>query len=260
MQLGSLLHWWYFAVGWALFLSVSAQVNITVDDTAPEIVYSPPACNATIGPEPVVLCNSSWQIVSQPDAFNGTVTSTIGPTAGGGDLIPQLFLTFQGIALYIRTSLFSTAIANVTLSTENPVVSITTQVNTSTGFISAVGLPADKATTLAITYIVTEGKAARLDIDSITITTATNNTSPFALVPLPPSTTLSSFSFASISPSAVHIATRTQTRGDIAAEVLGAVLGVVLGALGVAAIRYYRRRRSAPLNEQSSRRDDTFTN
>ncbi|OCH89802.1 hypothetical protein OBBRIDRAFT_793942 [Obba rivulosa] len=169
MQPRSPLLRWHLALGWSLFLFGFAQVNVTLNDTAPEIVYSPPACNASTG-----LCDSSWQIVSDPDVANGTVTSTVGPTAGGGDLIPQLFLTFQGTALYIRTSSFSTAVANITLSTTDPVVSITTEVNTSIGLISAIGLPANKATILAITYIVTEGATARLDIGSITITSPTN--------------------------------------------------------------------------------------
>ncbi|EMD39338.1 hypothetical protein CERSUDRAFT_112979 [Gelatoporia subvermispora B] len=245
MQHRFLLRRWCLLLGWSsLLLPAFAQVNITIDNTAPELSYSPPACNATISSDG--LCNSPWQTVSEPKAFNGTVASTAGPTAAGGDIIPQVFLTFQGTAVYIRTSSLSTAVANISLSTTDPLVSITTQVNTSAGLVSAVGLPADKPTTLAITYIVTEGLAARLDIDSITITTASNNTSPFTSLALPPSTTLSSISFSSSpvsSPTARIVARGGQTSGDIAAEVLGAVLGVLLVALGVAAIRRHRERR-----------------
>lgn len=80
-----------------------------------------------------------------------------------------------GSAIYIRTSPQSTATVNVSLS--SPSVAMHTadaQVNSSIGWISAVGLSEDVAFTIAITYVPDsgsqDGDGGRLDIQFIMLT------------------------------------------------------------------------------------------
>lgn len=115
------------------------------------------------------------QVVSSPDDPSALVTSTNGPTNGSAALVPQLFLTFTGTTLYIRTSSASTAIVNVSLATHDPDFAITSRVNTATanGLITVVGLPSDRATTLTMKYVASEAET-RLDISNITIITTSN--------------------------------------------------------------------------------------
>ncbi|KAL6297846.1 hypothetical protein BKA93DRAFT_831188 [Sparassis latifolia] len=148
---------------------VYAQVNVTLQSTNPDIIYNPPACDGTTAS--VSCSNSSWRIIPSSDGPDSVVTSTNGPKIGG--FIPQLFMTFTGLALYIRTSSLSNATANITLFTEDPVISITTEVDSAVGLIVAVDLQPDKATTLAITFV-PSSNATRLDISSFTITIPTN--------------------------------------------------------------------------------------
>ncbi|KZT07210.1 uncharacterized protein LAESUDRAFT_698998 [Laetiporus sulphureus 93-53] len=221
----------------------AAQYNVTLNVTASEIVYSPPACNASSK-----ACESAWQIITLPGVTpTSDFVSTSGPTNGSGNIIPQLFLDFRGTALHIYTSSRSNATANITLSTEDPTISITTAVNTSAGLISVIGLPEGQTTTLTITYTATN-ESALLDILNITIITPYNDTSVFPTTTLPPSTSIPSFSpTVSVGP-AQQAVKRSQTASDIVAEVLGALLGLVLGVLGAMGIGYYRRkhRRSTP--------------
>ncbi|CCM01327.1 uncharacterized protein FIBRA_03376 [Fibroporia radiculosa] len=240
MQVGHLLHSWLFGLG--VLLLVNGQVNVTLQSTASEIVYSPPLCSGT-----VETCASAWRLIPSPDGSGIDIASTDGPTAASGDLIPQMFLTFTGIQLYIWTSSSSTAMANVSLSTQDPTVSITSQVDTAVGLIAVVDLPGDRATTLTITYINASDKGTRLDFSNLTIVTPSNQTSPFASTILPQSATILPFTpIISAAPLKMSSPSSTQTTSDVVAEVLGAVLGVVLSGLAVIAIRYYRRRRRRP--------------
>ncbi|PCH36429.1 hypothetical protein WOLCODRAFT_82229 [Wolfiporia cocos MD-104 SS10] len=169
MQTASLSRFWLLLLCWSTTGTASAaSVNVTLEPNASQIVYSPPACNIT-----APTCDSAWCFLPSPDIASGIISSTEGPTVGSGALVPQLFLTFTGIGLYIRTSNLSTATANVTLSTQDPTVSITTQVHTAAGLITVVDLPPNRATTLALTYI-PANYSTRLDISNITIVTAAN--------------------------------------------------------------------------------------
>lgn len=115
------------------------------------------------------------QVVASPDDPSAVVTSTSGPTNGSAALVPQLFLTFTGTTLYIRTSSASTAIVNVSLATQDPDFAITSRVDTATanGLITVVGLPSDRATTLTMKYVASEAET-RLDVSNITIVTTGN--------------------------------------------------------------------------------------
>ncbi|KZT68714.1 hypothetical protein DAEQUDRAFT_317870 [Daedalea quercina L-15889] len=236
MLLGPPMRCWLLFLLFTLFRATVVAGNVTIQSTAPEIVYSPPACNATAS-----TCQSAWQIVPSLDDPDVLVTTTSGPTNGSAALVPQLFLTFTGTTLYIRTSSASTAVTNVSLATQYPDFAITSRVDTATanGLITVVGLPSDRATTLTMTYVASEAET-RLEISNITIVT-TSNASPFSSSPLPSSTTIPTFSPA-ISP-AMTAYTSKQTRDDIVAEVLGAILGVVLCLFVVAGLVFWRKRR-----------------
>jgi len=106
------------------------------------------------------------------DALGAEVTSTNGPDSAVGDIIPQMFLSFRGqspysplhsmieydtshtgSAIYIHTSSQSTATVNVSVSSPSVAVHTGAQVNSSIGWISAVGLSEDVAFTITMTYV-----------------------------------------------------------------------------------------------------------
>lgn len=228
--------WWSLLLA-SWLAAACAQANVTLLSTASEIVYSPPSCNNS----QAAACAGAWQVIPSPDTAGAYITSTNGPTVGSGDLIPQLFLNFQGTGLDIRTSTLSTATINVTLSTQDPTISITREVDSAAGLITVIGLPEDLVTTLSLTYIAT-AHATRLDISNITIVTPNNDTNPFPSTTLPPPTVIPSFA-PTITIVPIIEESQKQTPADIVAEVLGAILGVTLGALGYAAVQFYLRLR-----------------
>ncbi|KAI0331693.1 hypothetical protein GY45DRAFT_1345209 [Cubamyces sp. BRFM 1775] len=157
---------------------VRAEVNITLEDTASQIIYSPPACGLTLlsdGTEAqtVTDCNSAWRIIAAQGAAGGTLTTTSGPTDGSGDVIPQLFLSVRAHALYVKTTPSSTAIVNVSVSTNNPILTVKSELNSSLEFISIVGLPEDRISTLSLTFVQSD-RATHVDIDTITVSISDN--------------------------------------------------------------------------------------
>ncbi|KAI0676141.1 hypothetical protein C8Q78DRAFT_1008255 [Trametes maxima] len=160
--------------------NVAADVNITLEDTASQIIYSPPACGLTLSsagtetPTPQSqICDSAWRIIAAQDASGGTLTTTSGPTDGSGGLIPQLFLSVRALALYVKTTPSSTAIVNVSVSTTSPVVTVKSELNSSLEFISIINLPEETVTTLSLTFV-NSNQTTLLDIDSITVTISDN--------------------------------------------------------------------------------------
>ncbi|OJT13501.1 hypothetical protein TRAPUB_9966 [Trametes pubescens] len=159
---------------------VRADVNITLEDTASQIIYSPSACGLTLssaGTETETEtenCDSAWRIVATQDASGGTLTTTSGPTDGSGGLVPQIFLSVRARALFVKTSPSSNAIANVTVSSmTNPIVSVRSELNSSVDFISIIGLPEDIVTTLSLAYVASN-ITTHLDIDSIAVLISDN--------------------------------------------------------------------------------------
>ncbi len=109
-------------------------------------------------------------MVAFPGATSGTVTSTLGPTTAGGNIIPQLFLVLRGISFVLTTSSASNATVNVTILASPSNVFVSTTFNSTAGSISTVGLPSDQDVTLALTYIQSpDGEATRLDVDSVVV-------------------------------------------------------------------------------------------
>lgn len=91
--------------------------NITFQNTAPELSYTPPVCDIGIVDDIPANCTGTWSvgalqgsveckllievllhrtILNQPGSSNASVTSTEGPSEGFEGLIPQLFFTFRG--------------------------------------------------------------------------------------------------------------------------------------------------------------------
>jgi len=185
------------------------------------------------------------------------VTSTIGPDPVAGDIIPQMFLSFIGSAIYIRTSPLSRAATKITISSSSPKSLYTnTQVNSSVGWISAVGLPQDIVLTLAITYVPDSGRrdgdGGRLDIQFITISVAnTSATSSFLpLLPLPATRTPPIYSYSQTPTSSVH----KQSKGAIIGESLASALGVVIFA-SVGTTVVLRRRKRIKMRIEASEQD-----
>jgi len=222
--------------------------NATIVSTAPQIVWSPAVCNASLVNG---NCSSAWQV---SNASGTEITSTNGPDPAAEDIIPQMFLAFQGSAIYIRTSSPSTAMANATISSSSlKPVDLDAQFNSSTGWITAVGLPDDRPLTLGITYVPDpngqNGDAGRLDIKFILVTvanaSATSSYLPSIILPT-----------TSIVPKFTHSQTPTthpshkQSKGAIIGESLGSVLGVIffVGA-GVAVVFWRRKRRDTKRRE-----------
>jgi len=225
--------------------------NATILSTAPQIVWSPALCNASLVDG---NCSSAWQISDAPGA---EVTSTNGPDPAAEDIIPQMFLAFQGSAIYIRTSSLSTAMANVTISSSSlKPLNLDTQFNSSLGWLTAVGLPDDRPLTLGITYVPDpdgeNGDAGRLDIKFILITVA-NTSATSSYLPsiiLPTTTTVPKFTHSQTSTTRPS---HKQSKGAIIGESLGSVLGVIffVGA-GVAVVFWRRKRRDMRRREEAT--------
>ncbi|KAI0832039.1 hypothetical protein BC628DRAFT_578801 [Trametes gibbosa] len=239
---------------------VAADVNITLEDTASQIIYSPPACGLTLSPAgtetETQICDSAWRITAAEDASGGTLTTTSGPTDGSGGLIPQLSLPVRALALYVKTSQASSAVVNVTVSTIDPVVTVRSELNSSIEFISIINLPEDTVTTLSIAFV-KSNVTTRLDIDSIIVTISDNNTTPFVSPSLPASTALPTITPTIVIPSPSQpLAHAGQTSGDIAAEILGALLGTALIAAGIFLVVLFRRRRRRPAPSEPEEKPD----
>ncbi|KIM90232.1 hypothetical protein PILCRDRAFT_1576 [Piloderma croceum F 1598] len=200
-----------FVVAWAHLH------NITLESTAPEIVWSPALCNVSLNDS---NCISAWRV--SEDVLGAEITSTNGPDSVTGDIIPQMFLSFRGSAIYIRTSPQSTATVNVSFSSPSVAMHTDAQVNSSIGWISAVNLSEDVAFTITITYVPNfgsqDGDGGRLDIQFIILTVSNIS----AISSFLPSMALPSSSTPPISsPSQVLTttpSTRRQSKGAIIGE------------------------------------------
>ncbi|CDO69692.1 hypothetical protein BN946_scf184851.g80 [Trametes cinnabarina] len=265
LQRQAVLLWSLLAVLRSL-VGVNANVNITLEDTASQIIYSPPACGLTLSSESSAgteaqtqICNGAWRIIAAQDASGGTLTTTSGPNNSSGGLIPQLFLSVRALALYVKTTALSTALVNVTVSTINPVVTVRSEINSSVEFISIINLPEDRVTTLSLTFV-QSNETTRLDIDSITVAISDNNTTPFIAPSLPPSTVLPTSTPSIVIPSSARAAAASgQTSGAIAAEVLGALMGAAIVAAAAFLFVRFRRRRRRPVLAESEKKDDSRT-
>ncbi|KAG1739001.1 hypothetical protein EDB19DRAFT_1712437 [Suillus lakei] len=221
-------------------LLVCAQQQVVLGSTDPDIVYLPSLCNVSD-----TGCLSAWQIFIDFPSINGTpviATTTTGPIPQTGNTVPQLFLTFRASALYLRTSPFSNATVNFSITADPSGVTITNQVNTTTNLIIADNLPESQTTTLAVTFL--QGSSpTRFDVESITLN-VTNSSATSSFLPTP-SLPTSSFPPNPPPSSTSTVNSNTSQRTGI---IVGATLGGVLGPLalsiaGFFVYRWWRRRR-----------------
>ncbi|KAG2143821.1 uncharacterized protein EDB93DRAFT_1155023 [Suillus bovinus] len=192
-------------------LVVSAQQQVIIGSTNPDIVYLPPLCNVSN-----IECLSAWQqtYIDYP-SINGTpviVTSTTGPIPQTGNFVPQLFLTFRASTLYLRTSPFSNATVNFSLTADPSGVTITKQ---------------------GITFL-QELSPTRLDVESITLN-VTNNSATSSYLPIP-SLPTSTFPPSLLPSSTTTVNSNTSQRTGI---IIGATLGGVLGLLAISTASFF---------------------
>ncbi|KAG2144280.1 hypothetical protein DEU56DRAFT_732819 [Suillus clintonianus] len=222
-------------------LVVSAQQQVVLGSTNPDIVYLPALCNVSD-----MGCLSAWQIYIDFPSINGTpaiATGTTGPIPQTGNTVPQLFLTFRASALYLLTSPLSNATVNFSLTADPSGVTITKQVNTNISkIIIADNLPETQTTTLGVTFL--QGPSlTRFDVESITL----NVTNSSATSSYLPTLSLPTSSFPpSISPTSTSTVNSNTNQRTV--TIVGATLGGVLGPLaissaGIFVYRRWRRRR-----------------
>ncbi|KAN0088280.1 hypothetical protein V8E55_005337 [Tylopilus felleus] len=203
----------------AFLLPALAVHNVVVSSSDPDIVYSPPLCTSS---SIIAGCTSPWQVSN--DTIPGTtVVYTDGPIPQAGNVIPQMFFNFRASSLYLRTTSFSNATVNLTLTAEPTDVSITTQLNTSISLIVAVNIPETQTTTLGVTFIQSD-LPTRFDIESITLTvsnaSATSSFLPSASLPI-----------SSSPPTFVSTPTASSTPNSCASNNKATIIGVVLGGI-----------------------------
>ncbi|KAL5531306.1 hypothetical protein ACEPAG_4183 [Sanghuangporus baumii] len=239
-----------------LGLYASAQVqNVTLQNTNDQLVYIPSLC--TDDEE----CDGGWTIVDLPGSSNGSVTSTNGPTAITGNILPQVFLTFRGSALYVKTSEVSNATANLTVSSL-PSGRLESRVfGPSRNFWAFEDLDENQLTTVAVTYLPedeegsSETSMARLDIDFFKI--SVSNASSSVTTSFLPSQTLptSAFtpSFAPVttlfSPTATSSSSSRLPIGAIVGGTVGGFVGVLL-LVSLLVFLFWRRLRRKDVEQQ----------
>lgn len=230
-------------------LAVSAQQQVVLGSTDPDLVYLPSLCNVSN-----TGCFSAWQIYFDFPSIDGTpviVTSTTGPIPQDGNAVPQLFLTFRASTLYLRTSPLSNATVNFSLTADPSGVTITKQINTNISqLIIADNLPESQTTTLGVTFL--QGvSSTRFDVESITLN-VTDSSATSSYLPTP-SLPMSSFPPSIFTSSASTVNSNTSQRTGI---IIGATLGGVLGPLviSIAGFFVYRRWRKRRLRRSEADR------
>ncbi|KAJ7493336.1 hypothetical protein B0H11DRAFT_2005956 [Mycena galericulata] len=257
---------WLFLWCFLLFVGslpgtrAQGSFNVSVSNTAPEIVYTPFLCNGDI-PSNDPDCKGAWNAT---DIGGIATVTTDGPDAEGANIVPQMFMSFRASALYMSTSTISNATANFTVTSGT--TSISRLVDSSAGFVAVVNLVESALTTLTITFIPgDDDNSTHLDIGSIllTVTDSTETDSFLPTMSLPPSMSLPTFlpesttasSSASASPSSSTTTTPTQSLAHRAqiAEALGIVLGLGIGLSLIAGTLFWwwRRRRRARAAEKT---------
>ncbi|KAJ7876288.1 hypothetical protein B0H13DRAFT_2055699 [Mycena leptocephala] len=235
----------------------AGSVNVSISNTAPQIVYTP------------FLCNNTTSLISNPDCKGGwnvsdiagiQTVSTTGPDVNGAEIIPQMFMAFRASALYMSTSVVSNATANFTVTSTSS--SISTVVDSAAGLIALVNLVESELTTLTITFIPGQD-ISQLDIGSILVAvTDPDTTSSFLpTLTLPPSMTLPTFTPQTTASSSLSVsASPSSTQRSLAhraqiAEALGLVLGLGVGLTLIAGVAFFwwrRRRRQQRARQENA--------
>ncbi|KIK57017.1 hypothetical protein GYMLUDRAFT_46627 [Collybiopsis luxurians FD-317 M1] len=244
---------WVFFFPSVAFFSRAQQAgslqNVTIPNTDPSIDYTPFVCNVTGSDTFDPSCLGGWQVLS---VGGQTIVSTQGAGPLGANIVPQMFLRFQALALFFTTSSISNATFNITASAGNTTVSVSA--NSSVGNAVLLNLPENETTILSLTFV--PGQIpAHLDIGNITIE-VTDNSSSSSFLPtqtLPPSVSLPTFipSITSVSSTTSSSIPSSSTRSSsnhkqLVADAVGLTLGLGLGLTLFSSLGFYiwkRRRR-----------------
>ncbi|KAK7038736.1 hypothetical protein VNI00_010621 [Paramarasmius palmivorus] len=148
---------------WTLFVlpGLVLSRNVSIPTTSPDISYSPFLCNVTV---PDCSGDGGWRAIQGADG--STVVSTNGPSEGGANLVPQMFLEFRARSIFITLSPSSNALMNVTIITGQTILSRAG--NSSIGSFAVFNLDETNSTTLSITFLNSAG-SNQLGIGSITV-------------------------------------------------------------------------------------------
>ncbi|VDB94199.1 unnamed protein product [Peniophora sp. CBMAI 1063] len=213
-----------------------AEIVVTLENDNPALRYFPSYCGPANGSD----CSAPWTVANLTGASSGTVTTTSGPLNSSQLSIgPQLFLSFRGTHITLRTSLLSTANATLTLTSTPAGTTLVTNFNSSVGSISAVNLPSDEDMELALTYV----SPGRLDVDAIMIFADNETVTSLSSIPGPTSSALPTFviptstSTSTSTPSPRSSRRLAQPVGTIIGETLAAFFGLcILGILAYLAV------------------------
>jgi len=221
--------------------------NTTIPNTSSQVVWTPSPCNSSSSGGH--RADGWWY---SQDASGIEKVSTLGPSASEGDMIPQMFLLFQGSGIFIRTSTASTALANVSVSCPSNLSFAQRHevFNTSSRWWGTSDLSTNATLLFSLTYANSgeneKGKVEGvLEIEEIRVTSfhtpaipssSPSLSLPISILPSNSHPTVSSFT-------STH---RKQTAKAIAGAVLGSVLGLcaLLGlGFGILVWRSKRRKR-----------------
>lgn len=214
----------------AIFPIATAQVvqNVTLQNTDDDLIYVPELC---VDGE---ACLGGWMVVGLAGSSNGSVTTTNGPDASFGNILPQVYLTFRGSALYVKTSDVSNATANLTVSSL-PSGTLESRVfEPSRDFWAFEDLDESQLTTVAVTYLPDQdGEGpSRLDIDFVKISVSDASvTSSFLPSPTLPT---SAFTPRFAPPSTLSAPPPTITSSSLRRQPTGAIVGETIAGFVVA--------------------------
>ncbi|KAF7317801.1 hypothetical protein MKEN_00868000 [Mycena kentingensis (nom. inval.)] len=233
---------WLLALLFRVLPAAGAATNISIANSSPQIVFTPFVCEDASALASDPECSGAWNATNI--AGRPTIR-TRGPALGGSNIVPQMFMVFRASALYLSTSVESTAIANFTVSSKTGTA--TQIVDTSAGLVAIINLDESVLTSLVVTFV-PGTNASVLDIGSIllTVSDSTATSSFLPTMTLPPSMSLPTFVLPTTSAGASSTSTpRTLAHREQIALALSIVLGVGVGLSVIAAaiFLWWRKRR-----------------
>ncbi|KAH8110808.1 hypothetical protein DFH11DRAFT_741436 [Phellopilus nigrolimitatus] len=237
-------------------LAQGSVQNVTFQNTRRELVYIPELCGATDDADD---CAGAWTVVDLPGSSNGSVSTTTGPSPQFADILPQVFFTFRGLALFVKTSDVSNATANLTVSFQ-PSGGLESRVFApSRDFWSFDGLDESQLMTVAVTFLPDSSTESptHLDIDFIKISVSNSSASssflPSQTIPASAFTPTFASTVTLTSPSGTSEPSLRQPVSDIVGETFAGFFALLLFGLAVLFRRRRRHKREQELREKRMR-------
>jgi len=211
--------------------------DVSIPMISPQIVYTPFLCNASTLSQ---TCNGAWELTNQTGTL---LVSTTGPDPTSTNIIPQLFFSFRASMIHLTTSSLSNATVNVTVSTDDIVLS--RLFDSAVGFFTVSKLLESITTTLTLSYI-PGPSPTRLDISSLvlSVVNVSATTSFFPTPSLPLSVPAPTFiSLSTTIPAPSPSLQTTPGKRTMIAEAVGLTVGLGLGLTMFSVIAMYLWRR-----------------